>query len=170
MGECDHFVGLEIKENFITPEEEELILSWIKPGIPKSIRERNSIRRFGSNKPYNSSIVSNLIPQEWNFVLERLVAEGVFTTKPDSLTINEYFTGQAIAPHIDSPMSGPIIAVLSLKSPAEMVFEKPKETSRKFLLEPRSLVAMREKVRYDWKHSILPVMSTRYSIVFRHSQ
>lgn len=94
---------------------------------------------------------------------------GFLPQRPDSITINEYHKGQSISPHVDSKSSGEVISVLSILSEATMVFRKgvSKET---VLLNPRSLVQMRGEIRNLWEHSIEPVKSTRYSIVFRCSK
>jgi alkylated DNA repair dioxygenase AlkB len=85
--------------------------------------------------------------------------------------MNQYLIKQAILAHIDLPEGGEVITVLSLLSPATMVF-RYRQTERMFSvpLPPRSLVQMRDEIRYNWTHEILPVESTRYSLVFRNSQ
>lgn len=86
--------------------------------------------------------------------------------KPDSITVNEYYKEQSIAPHVDSQTSGNIISILSLITDAIMVFEKGKER-HEVLLPARSLMQMRGEIREEWAHSIKPVKNNRYSIVFR---
>lgn len=58
--------------------------------------------------------------------------------------------------------------ILSLMNEATMVFEKGK-TKHSLVLPARSLVQMKDEIREQWLHSILPVKNTRYSIVFRCS-
>lgn len=89
--------------------------------------------------------------------------------RPDSVSVNEYLSGQGIAPHIDSRESGRTITVLSLVSEATMVFSKGEEKKR-IELPPRCLLQMRDEARIIWKHAIEPVKHTRYSVVFRCSK
>lgn len=163
-------LGLTIIPDFITEQEEADILSTINPSAArKQKKERNSIKRYGSSLPYPNYMVSDKIPERLNRLSEKFIQAGLMTEICNHVSINEYFEGQAVKPHIDSPESGETITVLSLKSHATMKFEKGDES---FLVElpPRSLVQMKGEIRYRWLHSILPVAALRYSIVFRNSK
>jgi hypothetical protein len=48
-----------------------------------------------------------------------------------------------------------------------MVFKKKNLDNIVQELYARSLVQMKDEIRNDWTHEILPVKNTRYSIVFR---
>jgi alkylated DNA repair dioxygenase AlkB len=93
----------------------------------------------------------------------------VLAVRPDSITMNQYLAQQAILAHIDDPKGGKEVTVLSLLTPARLVFRKH---DRVFTVDlpPRSLVQMRDEIRYNWTHEIEPVADTRYSLVFRCSQ
>jgi alkylated DNA repair dioxygenase AlkB len=119
--------------------------------------------------PYKSNMVSNKIPEYFNSVLDKLIQQNLLEKTPDSVSVNEYFSGQSITPHIDSKTSGKIITILSLMNEATMVFERNKE-KHSLLLPARSLVQMKNEIREQWLHSIPPVKNTRYSIVFRCSE
>jgi alkylated DNA repair dioxygenase AlkB len=164
-------LGLSIIDDFISIEEESSILNIIddkKDRVAKQ-KERNSIKRYGSNVPYPANIVSKTIPDYLENINLKIFESGLIKQKPDSISINEYLKGQEIKPHIDSMTSGEVIIVLSLLSNAIMKFNKKNEF---FLVElkARSLVVMRNEIRYKWMHSIFPVENKRYSIVFRCSQ
>lgn len=161
-------IGLSIINDFISIEEEIELLKNIDNPAPKKTKNRNNIQRFGSDKPYKSNIVAKNIPVYFDFILDKL--EKLLPVRPDSVSINQYTTGQLIAPHIDSDSSGDIITVLSLLSDATMIFNKPKGDKYKVLLPARSLVQMKDEIRKTWMHSIEPVKSLRYSIVFRCSK
>jgi len=165
-----------VLEDFITPDEEAALLASIEAGIPTGIKRqkncvRNVVQRWGSSVPYRNDIVADTIPAHFQFHLDRLVAQNLVTLRPDSVTMNQYLTQQAILAHTDLPEGGEVITVLSLQSPATMLF-RSRQTERMFsvLLPPRSLVQMRDEIRYNWTHEILPVNTTRYSLVFRNSQ
>jgi alkylated DNA repair dioxygenase AlkB len=162
-------IGLNLIEEFISEKEEKFIISNIgepKKNINRSKLLRNSIKRYGSSLPYENDMVSAIIPKYLDDISQKIVDKGYLDIKPNSVSINEYLKGNAIAPHIDSLTSGEIISVLSLLSDATMVFHK-NEDEFSIKLPRRSLVQIRDEIRYNWKHSVLPVSDTRYSIVFR---
>lgn len=165
-----------VLEDFISPDEEASLLIDIEAGIPTGTKRqkgvvRNVVQRWGSDVPYRNDILSDVIPEHFQFLLDRLVAQKLVGLRPDSVTMNQYLIKQAILAHIDLPEGGEVITVLSLRSPATMLF-RHRQTERMFSvpLPPRSLVQMRDEIRYNWTHEILPVADTRYSLVFRNSQ
>ncbi|NDC55398.1 MAG: hypothetical protein EBZ69_00975 [Alphaproteobacteria bacterium] len=166
---------VNVIEDFITPAEEQTLLAQIEAGISTGTKRqkgavRNVVQRWGSSVPYRNDILSDVIPEHFQFLLDRLVAQNLVAHRPDSITMNQYLIKQAILAHIDLPEGGPVITVLSLKSPATMLF-RYRQTERMFAvpLPPRSLVQMRDEIRYNWTHEIQPVLDTRYSLVFRCS-
>lgn len=166
-------IGLALHPDFITESEEVELLMYIRLYMPSRPRvgvyDRNAIVRFGSEKPFKD-VRDRKIPEVFNRLCIKLAQGRYTTTQPDSVTINEYYPGQAIKPHIDPRECGPVITVLSLAAPATMVFTKAGEAPRGVALPARSLVQMRDSIRYDWQHEIEPVRDLRYSIVFRCSQ
>lgn len=159
-------LGLSILDDFITKEEESFILSHIEECPARSHKHRNSIKRYGSDLPYRSNMISAVIPDHLDIIGEKIFHSAILKSKPNSISINEYLPSQQITPHIDSPSSGDVIVVLSLLSEATMKFSF-KEKSFSVQLNPRSLVVMKNEIRKKWMHSILPVENKRYSIVFR---
>lgn len=164
-------LGLTIVDDFISEEKESSLLEVIddKKNHVSKRKDRNMIKRYGSDVPYRANMVSQTIPDYLNDVGLKIFESGFVLKKPDSISINEYLVGQEIRPHIDSPSSGDVIIVLSLLSNAQMKFNIKNEF---FIVElkPRSLVIMKKEIRYKWMHSILPVKEKRYSIVFRCSK
>lgn len=166
-------LGLALHPDFITESEEVELLMYLRlymPARPRvGVYDRNAIVRFGSPKPFKD-VRNSKIPEVFDRLCIKL-AQGQYTdTQPDSITINEYYPGQAIKAHIDPPECGPVITVLSLRTPATMVFTKTGEENLVVDLPARSLVQMRDSIRYDWRHEIQPVRDLRYSMVFRCSQ
>lgn len=158
--------GLKVIEDFITHDEEREILEMLKPTPKRSTTERNSIKRYGA-VTYNNYMKGD-IPDFLKKIAEKLVVEKHLWMIPDSISINEYQKGQVVKPHIDNAESGSVISVVSLLSEATMKMEMGNES---FFVElpPRSLLQLRDEFRFSWKHSIEPVKSARYSIVFRQS-
>ena len=164
-------LGLRIVPDFISLDEEAQLLPFVQentPGKKRKVSLRNSIRRYGSREPYFDNIVSNIIPPHLAALCDKLFAQNLLSALPDSVTINEYYAGQSIAPHIDHIDAGPVITILSLGAPATMIFSRQAE---KFSVElpPRSITQMRDQIRYGWNHEIAPVTDLRYSLVFRDS-
>lgn len=164
-------LGLTLNLDFISVDEEAELLLRVKQDAPDKKRNvpiRNSIRRYGSREPYFDNVVSPVIPSYFLRICRQLFERNLVDALPDSVTVNEYYAGQIITPHIDNVSAGPVITILSLGAPATMRFTLGAEY---FDVEmtPRSLVQMRGAIRYSWKHEILPVPDLRYSLVFRDS-
>jgi alkylated DNA repair dioxygenase AlkB len=159
--------GLVLCTEFLDISEELEIESHI-PKTPKiNQNTRNSIKRYGSNVPYKNQIESTTIPQYLESLSTKIVERGLLLSKPNSISINEYLPGNSIAPHIDSLESGQIITIISLLSDAIMVFSKNDE-QYKITIPSRSIMQLKDEIRFEWKHSIEPVKLKRYSIVFRN--
>lgn len=167
MSEYLYTKGLVLVENFLTHQEELNILSHIPETMPIHKHTRNSIRRYGSKTPYRNQIESETIPDYLDLLCQKIFDTGYLVVRPNSVSINEYLIGNAIAPHIDSMESGSIISIISLLSEATMCFSLNNEEYT-VLIQPRSLIQLKDEIRYKWKHSILPVKNKRYSIVFRN--
>jgi alkylated DNA repair dioxygenase AlkB len=165
-------LGLALYGDFITASEEQHLITRFTVGAPRNAKprdtQRQSIRRYGSDKSYGSYMLSATIPDYLQALCERLLENNLVSVLPDSVSINEYLKGQRIAPHIDNPASGRVITVLSVESPATMIFVRDQA---RFAIElpPRSLVQLRDEIRADWQHAIEPVANRRYSLVFRCS-
>jgi alkylated DNA repair dioxygenase AlkB len=160
-------LGLSLIEDFATPEEETAILQQVPPTPPRlCVQERNSIRRFGSQSAYRTNVVGKFIPESISVLCRRLHQQKILDFVAHSITVNEYQKGQQIAPHIDEPRCGPVIAVLSMCSPATMRLTSNTD-SYTIVLPPRSLVVMKDEIRYQWRHSVEPVEELRMSVVFR---
>jgi alkylated DNA repair dioxygenase AlkB len=71
------------------------------------------------------------------------------------MLVNEYEPGQGIALHRDYDPFDRTIVSLSLLAPAVMDFSHAADGRREsLLLEPRSLLILRDEARYDWQHGI----------------
>ena len=159
--------GLSLIYDFITEAEEAKILENIDKTPPRRTPARNSIQRFGMGQSYKDNIVSKVLPEFLDNLAQKLFDQSLVYKKPTMISVNEYYVGQMIAPHIDSLESGEVITTLSILGNATMIFQKG-ETKVSVELPPRCLVQMRGESRNVWTHSIAPVKTTRYSIVFRY--
>ena len=168
-------LGLEIYEDFISDNEhslltEELASEFIKHGLNApgpGYMNRNQVIRYGDISMCENNHAGTIFPINTDQISNKLVDSGILKYKPDTVNINEYLKGNLIRPHIDRVASGPIVTILSLKSPAKMIFTNGKKTFDLILL-PRMLIQMKNVIRWYWHHSIEPVEDIRYSIVFRN--
>ncbi|CAN0328814.1 unnamed protein product, partial [Phaeothamnion confervicola] len=115
--------------------------------------------------PHLAALISSL-------VLNSLLPRPSFPlqAEPNHCLLNEYSSGQGIAPHKDGPLYYPRVAILSLGSPAELRFWAMNPTngimdgaeavatpaSRSMLCEHRSLVVFEGEAYHDYWHGILP--------------
>jgi hypothetical protein len=72
---------LALQDEFLSPAEEQTLLAHIEAGIPtghtrRHAKTRNVIQRWGSSVPYPNDILSDTIPEHFQFLLDRLVAIG----------------------------------------------------------------------------------------------
>ncbi|XP_069686068.1 alkylated DNA repair protein alkB homolog 8 isoform X3 [Periplaneta americana] len=118
--------------------------------------------RYDTNNVDKDNPLSEGIPSECNFLLERLSARNcnILSSFPNQLTVNHYQPGQVFAgipPHVDthSAFEDPILS-LSLGSPIVMEFRHKDGRTLPVLLPQRSLLVMSEEARYAWSHGITP--------------
>jgi len=94
------------------------------------------------------------LPQWVLPLVQRLCSEGIFSTPPDQLIVNEYEPGQGIASHIDCVSCfGRVIASVSLGSTCIMELVRD-EASLALLLHPGSLLILADEARFHWQHGI----------------
>jgi hypothetical protein len=165
-------VGLSIYQDFISDDEHidliNVICSELQRVSGKRYLNRNQVIRYGDTSICHNNYQNIDMPCQIDKISQRLVTNGLLKEKPNAININEYIKGDHIVPHVDRVASGPIVTILSLGSVATMLFEN-KKTKDKFeiILYPKIVIQMRDIIRWDWNHSIYPVLDTRYSIVFR---
>lgn len=150
--------GLQYVPNFITSQEEEdLIHNVDQNEWDTSLKRR--VQHYGYKYDYSSRRVEpesylGDLPDFLKLVAERLKDTGYFNAIPDQCIINEYMAGQGISDHIDCvPCFDHVIASLTLGSGAIMQF-KNNGQKEEIYLEPRSLVLLSGKARYEWTHGI----------------
>lgn len=168
-------LGLSIYPDFISDEEHNSLIEEIRTELIKSQKQdryidRNRVLRYGSTKVCHNNYQENVFPFHINSIADRLVNNFIVSEKPDAININEYIKGDFIAPHVDREASGPIVTILSINSPAIMLFKNNKKAQETFeiVMLPKMLMQMRSVIRWKWNHSIYPVNDLRYSIVFRN--
>lgn len=164
---------LSFFDNFITQTEEQHLLDNIKD---YKIQNPKLIANYGSTN-YGSIYFGErykkdplVFPDFIKNLCDKLIYHQLVKEYPFGVAINEYQKGQKIGAHIDKPISGPIVTILSLNSKAIMIFKKKGEQNIIQELSPRSLIQIKGDIRDNWTHEILPVKDLRISLIFRSYQ
>jgi alkylated DNA repair dioxygenase AlkB len=150
--------GLQLRTNFLTREEEKLLMSRIDKCAWNTSLQRRT-QHYGYEYDYKSKGVAKLAPPipEWcHYIVDRLLDQSVLLVRPDQLIVNEYEPGQGIFPHVDSTASSEDgIVSISLASDIVMEFVHQATGERKEAVLPRcSALSLHGVARYEWRHGI----------------
>jgi len=169
--------GLALINDFITPEEEKMLLDFSN----KQVTDGDPILGRGWSKaPGNREVLqygyeykyvnknskpekTTAMPSEFKDVVKKVTACG-FKSQPDQCIVNKYQPGQGISAHVDHTIHfGPVIASLSLgsgcimemsRASKDVVTGQTSKTTKELWLAPRSLLVLSGESRYDWSHYI----------------
>ncbi|KAM4702091.1 tRNA (carboxymethyluridine(34)-5-O)-methyltransferase ALKBH8 [Discoglossus pictus] len=158
--------GLVIVEDFVSPEEEAVMLEgidWTTDDTSQKSLKHRRVKHYGYEFRYDNNNVDKDQPLPGGLpafcaaALDRCFHQGLIKYLPDQLTINQYEPGQGIPPHIDthSAFEGEIIS-LSLGAEIVMDFRHPNGCTVPVMLSRRSLLVMSGESRYLWTHGITP--------------
>jgi len=151
--------------NVISVEEETELLNALVEAENKGTEINN---RIGIR--YGNSIYSNIklepIPNYLLNLCNKLIDKKILNVLPEDVSINIYYPGNKMLPHIDKIDAGPVITILSLLSDANLILSNGSKKEI-VLLPSRSVIQLKDKYRTHWKHSIEKVNNKRISIVFR---
>jgi len=151
--------------NVISVEEETELLNALVEAENKGTEINNRIGiRYGNSIYGNSELKP--IPNYLLNLCNKLIDKKILDVLPEDISINIYYPGNKMLPHIDKIDAGPVITILSLLSDANLIlsYGSKKEI---VLLPSRSVIQLKDKYRTHWKHSIEKVNNKRISIVFR---
>lgn len=156
--------------NFIADWEEEYLLSQIQR-TPKTkwtqLLNRRLINYGGI--PHLKGMIATEMPNWLQPFIDKInCLEGVFEEgkKANHVLLNEYQPGQGIMAHTDGPLFHPVISTISLGSHTvleiksltgylqENTFQSLATSNFKFLLEPCSLLILREELYNNYLHGI----------------
>jgi alkylated DNA repair dioxygenase AlkB len=149
----------------ISVEEETELLNALVEAENKGTEINNRIGiRYGNSIYSNNKL--ELIPKYLLDLCYKLIDKKILDVLPEDVSINIYYPGNKMVPHIDKIDAGPVITILSLLSDANLIlsYGSKKEI---VLLPSRSVIQLKDKYRTHWKHSIEKVNDKRISIVFR---
>jgi len=156
---------LEPELDVISVEEETELLNALVEAENKGTEINNRIGiRYGNSIYGNSELKP--IPNYLLNLCNKLIDKKILNALPEDISINIYYPGNKMVPHIDKIDAGPVITILSLLSDANLIlsYGSKKEIVS---LPSRSVVQLKDKYRTHWKHSIEKVNDKRISIVFR---
>uniref|UniRef100_A0A1A9UX92 Fe2OG dioxygenase domain-containing protein n=1 Tax=Glossina austeni TaxID=7395 RepID=A0A1A9UX92_GLOAU len=163
--------------NFITSEEEQIILSHVertpKPKWTQLLNRR--LINYGGI-PHVNGMLAEEIPLWLQTYVEKINNLNIFETqKANHVLVNEYRPGQGIMPHTDGPLFFPTISTISLGSHTILEFSRrdvdekdanstvtinpdKRKVLFKLILEPRSLLILKDSLYSDYLHSISEVV------------
>jgi DNA oxidative demethylase len=170
--------GLAYVEDFVTPDEERLLLEVLERLDFRTLTmrgqtARRTVRHFGLDYDYESGgvVPADPLPAEMGWLRERCAA--LIERAPEDLVqilISRYPAGAGIGWHRDAPMFGSRIAGVSLAGASRMRFQRTVRGEREVAaveLAPRSAYVLAGAARWSWQHSIPATKSLRYSVTFR---
>ena len=108
------------------------------------------------------------IPEYLLKLSNKLIDKKILDSIPEDITVNTYYPGDKIIPHIDKIDAGPVITILSLLSEAKLILTYGSKKEN-ILLPSRSIIQLKGVYRTHWKHSIEKLKQKRISIVFRQT-
>jgi alkylated DNA repair dioxygenase AlkB len=153
--------GLSHYSNYITSDQE-VELAIAIDGQPWNTNWKRRRQPYGQSYD-DSAELRPAIPHWAEFLIERLVSEGISKTPFDQMLVNEYLPGQGIALHRDYEPFDRTVVSLSLLSACVMDFRHVKSGRREsVLLEPRSLLVLSDEARYEWEHGIAARKNDRW--------
>ena len=172
--------GLIYRPNFITPEEEDILLMAfdLLPLHQAKFKEYTAKRRiagFGWGYDYERELIVPGPPlPKFLQPAARRIEKWLDIPKGDVVEalVSEYIPGTAIGWHRDNEKFDRIIGI-SVGGWCRMRWRplrKEKRMRQNMLsmeLEPRSAYVMQKEIRWDWQHSIPPTRTHRFSITFR---
>ena len=150
--------GLNYVPNYIDAQEQNRLLKIIDQQ-PWLTDLKRRVQHYGYRYDYKTRSIDptmflGALPDWILPCVNRLHADGFMEQVADQAIINEYQPGQGISSHIDcEPCFGNIIVSLTLGSTCVMVYSKG-SAKLELLLEPGSIVVMRDEARHAWKHAI----------------
>ena len=177
-------LGLVYRPDFLTPQEETVLLGQIRL-LPfhearfQQYTARRRVVRFGEGD-YPASygpaaeeanprrpFPDFLVPLRRKVAQWRGLPEAAFV----HALVTEYRPGTPIGWHSDAPHFD-IVAGISLAASARMRFrpyaaKTDKKAAIAVELAPRSVYVMQGDIRWHWQHHLPPVKQLRYSITFR---
>eukprot|EP01080_Neovahlkampfia_damariscottae_P010896 gene10896-3600_t len=146
-------------EDFITKEEEEILLSKIYDSKNEWINLENRRLQNSGGTPHHEGMIEEEFPKHFQDV-GKLLKQSGFTKevgKMNQVLLNEYKNGKGISYHKDGTLYFEFAAILSLKSKAIIHFKKDKKQEKSdasVILNERSLMIFTKDAYTEYFHGI----------------
>jgi alkylated DNA repair protein (DNA oxidative demethylase) len=178
--------GFLYRSDFISPEEEERLASFIaglqfSDVVMRGVTAKRRTAHFGRSYEFETFKLGPAPPIPEFLLPFRERASSLTSRQPHEFAealVSEYSPGAAIGWHRDAPPFGVIVGI-SLLASCTMKLRPwpipPKEAGRgrkrtrplAHILERRSVYVIDREARSNWQHHIPPAEALRYSITFR---
>lgn len=142
-------------------------LAWVSAQAARWVALRaRRLQQYGGQPSRGGLAWREALPGWLERLAGDLVEAGVFPPdrRPNHVLVNEYAPNEGILPHTDGPAYYPVVATLSLGSPAVMHYERTRAGEGgdaaaepgvlRVLLPRRSLVVTSDALYGEWLHSI----------------
>jgi len=152
--------------DFITESEENFLLHNIaKTSNVRWTQLKNRRLLNIGGVPTQKGMIAEEVPGYLQNYLDKVNQLQVFgDAKANHILLNEYRAGQGIMSHFDGPLFYPTITTISIGSHTVLEFHRPrsddentepsKEPAFKLLVEPRSLLILKDDLYHRYMHSI----------------
>jgi len=169
--------GMRYAPDLISPDEEQALVTEMA-GLPfrafefHGFRGRRRTVSFGWSYDFNGGGLQQAdgIPDFLLPVRARAAAfAGLDSAALEQAGLIEYAAGAGIGWHRDRPAFDDVIGI-SLGSPCTLRLRRKRGGGWErcsLAVQPRSVYLLRGPSRTDWEHSIPPLATLRYSIIFR---
>lgn len=166
MPELQAPAGLRYLPGYVSPRLQARLLTLLDAS-PWLDDLKRRVQHYGYRYDYKArridySMYLGTLPDWCHHYARQLADEGIFTSPPDQVIVNEYLPGQGIAPHIDcTPCFEDTVVSISLGSSCIMNFTQLADPTQRYdqLLEQGSAVVLQHAARFDWQHGIKPLKS-----------
>jgi alkylated DNA repair dioxygenase AlkB len=169
--------GFRYEENILSEEEEASLVASLdtlelKPFEFHGHLGNRRVTSFGLRYDYERRMVepADALPLFLTELRKKAAAfAGRSIEEFQQAGVNQYPPGAGIGWHKDKPQFGAIVGI-SLLAPATMRLRRASGKSwirRSHELKPRSIYILDGEARKEWEHSVPPVSSPRYALMFR---
>jgi alkylated DNA repair dioxygenase AlkB len=169
--------GFVYRPDFLTPEEERVVLAGVRTLEFQDVSMRGQVARrrtahFGWTYVYETWRIEPgpPIPEFLLALRARVGAVGAAAAEDlAEVLVTHYPPGAGIGWHRDAPMFGVVVGV-SLAGACRLRFQRGTGAGRctaAAVLAPRSAYALDGTARWQWQHSIPPGKTERYSVTYR---
>jgi alkylated DNA repair dioxygenase AlkB len=169
--------GFHYQENILSEEEEASLVAsldtlQLKPFAFHGHLGNRRVTSFGLGYDYARRMVepADALPLFLTELRKKAAAfAGRSIEEFQQAGVNQYPPGAGIGWHKDKPQFGVIVGI-SLLAPATLRLRRASGKSwirRSHELKPRSIYLLDGEARIEWEHSVPPVSSLRYALMFR---